>query len=337
MKKLNERQIKVLEILILLITIVALIITLLGLVKTIKSKKTIKTSNFEEIEKNNLQQEINDNIEENIEENIENKIQTNNQTESINSTSAYYIKVNYGANVVTIYTKDIEGNYTVPYRAMICSTGRGTPRSGVYPIKSRWTWGTLFGNVYGYYCIHIVGNILFHSVPYLTKGDPSSIEYWEYDKLGTSASAGCIRLTLADVKWIYNNVPSGTLVEFYSSSDPGPLGKPTAKKISDNIECRGWDPTDTNDDNPWRAYFNAVEEKKENNNIVENTIIDNDNIVINNSTDENQTINNVISNNTNQTVNNTVTNETINNEVINNTVKPETDNSVINNINEIEK
>lgn len=33
----------------------------------------------------------------------------------------YYIKVNYGANVVTVYKKDSKGKYTVPVKAMLCS------------------------------------------------------------------------------------------------------------------------------------------------------------------------------------------------------------------------
>ena len=108
----------------------------------------------------------------------------NNSNSNTNNSSKYYIKVNCGANVVTIYTKDSEGNYTVPYKAMVCSTGTATPRylGGKYAIKSRWRWGALFGGVYGQYCVHIVDQILFHSVPYLDKS-PDSLEYWEYDKL----------------------------------------------------------------------------------------------------------------------------------------------------------
>lgn len=69
---------------------------------------------------------------------------------------------------------------------------------------------------------------------------------------GTSASMGCIRLTVEDAKWIYDNCKSGTTVGFYSSEDPGPLGKPETKIISDNEECRNWDPTDPADNNPWK-------------------------------------------------------------------------------------
>lgn len=104
-------------------------------------------------------------------------------TAKTDSTNTYYIKINYGANVATIYTKDENGDYTVPIKAMVCSTGRDTPTSGTYAIKSRWRWLALLGGVYGQYSTQIVGNILFHSVPYLERGNPSSLEYWEYDKL----------------------------------------------------------------------------------------------------------------------------------------------------------
>lgn len=170
----------------------------------------------------------------------------------------YYVIVNYGSNVVTVYGKDDDGNYTVPVKAMVCSCGSATPRGGVYKLRSyRTRWQPLFGGVYGQYSVPIVGNILFHSVPYLKNGDPSSLEYWEYDKLGTTASAGCIRLTVADAIWIYNNCGAGTQVEF-SASASNPLGKPSARKISGNAECRGYDPTDPVENNPWR---NVPEEK----------------------------------------------------------------------------
>lgn len=176
-----------------------------------------------------------------------------NQTKPTQNTPQYYIKVNYTANVVTIYTKDSNGEYTVPFKAMVCSTGISTPKSGVYKMSTKYRWLLLEGNVYGQYSFRITGHILFHSVPYLQKS-ADSLEYWEYDKLGTSASAGCIRLTVIDAKWIYDNCSSGTYVEFYSSSDPDPLGKPTSQKISSNEQCRNWDPTDPANENPWKSY-----------------------------------------------------------------------------------
>ena len=208
---------------------------------------------------------IEDIPEEDLEEaNLDNKkeiinIQSSNKStpSSVKSNGRpYYVKVNYGANVVTVYTTDENNNYTVPVKSMVCSTGTATPRSGKYQSGYKARWIKLFGNVHGQYSTRIVGNILFHSVPYLRYGDPASLEYWEYDKLGTTASAGCVRLSVLDAKWIYDNIGSGTIVEFYSDSNPGPLGKPGAKKISGNETCRNWDPTDPDGNNPWK---NVVE------------------------------------------------------------------------------
>lgn len=192
------------------------------------------------------------------------------EEEKISSSSpTYYIKVNYKAQVVTIYTKDSNGKYTKPVKAMICSTGTYTPTSGTYRTLAKRNWWPLYGGVYGQYATHIVNGILFHSVPYLRSGDRSSLEYWAYDQLGSRVSMGCVRLTVADAKWIYDNCTIGTQVEFYSSSNPGPLGKPSARKISSAPKnVRGWDPTDPNKNNPWPAYLKSLSEEndKETNN-----------------------------------------------------------------------
>ncbi|NLU23225.1 MAG: L,D-transpeptidase [Clostridiales bacterium] len=167
--------------------------------------------------------------------------------------SHYYIKVNNTANVVNVYKEDEQGQFTVPERAMICSTGTDTPTSGVYYLwgNGKWEWLGLFDDVFGQYCTQITGDILFHSVPYLTKGDKSSLEYWEFATLGTAASLGCVRLQVKDALWIYEHMDDIEAVEFYEDNDPGPLGKPDAPQISGNRDCRNWDPTDPDDRNPW--------------------------------------------------------------------------------------
>ena len=170
----------------------------------------------------------------------------------------------------------------MPVKAFVCSTGTETPRSGVYRIPAKITWCHMFGDVYAHYCTQIVGNILFHSVPYLEKNN-HTLEYWAYDKLGTKASMGCVRLTTRDAKWIFDNVSVGTQVEFYSSSNPGPLGKPTAQKISNAPgNLKWWDPTDPDPNNPWRNY------KPDENNTQKNE----QNTAANNTTTENQTTEN---------------------------------------------
>lgn len=171
------------------------------------------------------------------------------------SEKAYLARINLTHCTVNVYTKDENGEYTVPVKAMICSTGYATPKAGTfYRLGNTWEWLRLKGNVYGHYVTQITGNILFHSVPYLRWGDPGSLEYWEFDKLGVKASQGCIRLLVSDAIWIYNNAWNIVGAEFYRDEDPGPFGKPTAPKISDNELCRDWDPTDPNPENPWHSY-----------------------------------------------------------------------------------
>lgn len=209
--------------------------------------------------KNEVNENIISNENQNKKNNNENKQNnTSNDKNEVQQSSTkyptgktkYYIKVNYGANAVTIYKKDENGYYSIPVKAMVCSCGTATPKSGVYKTSKGYEWGTLEGGTFGRYSTRIIGGILFHSVPYTSESE-DSLEYWEYDKLGTTASLGCVRLSVADTKWIFDNCEVGTQVEFYTSSDPGPLGKPTAKKISDNVECRNWDPTDTSSNSPW--------------------------------------------------------------------------------------
>lgn len=249
--------------------------------KTINSENKLNentSSDQEELKENiNLDKEETQKSD-NSNKEISNINKDNNaSSENVNSNyptgkTPYYIKVNCGAQVVTIYKKDSSGNYTVPFKAMICSTGTSTPKSGVYEIPGRWNWGGLVGNVYGQYITVITGQILFHSVPYLERYNPGSLEYEEYDKLGTAASAGCVRLTVEDALWIWNNCENGTKVEFYSSNNPGPSGKPTAKKISNaEGDLKNWDPTDPNKNNPWnKKSENTVDNNK--NNTTTNTI-----------------------------------------------------------------
>ena len=224
------------------------------------------------------------------------------------STAQYYIKINYTSNVVTIYTKDAEGNYTVPVKALVCSTGVATPTSGVYKMSNKYRWHLLNGGVYGQYCTRITGHILFHSVPY-SSNSPDSLKYTAYDKLGTKASAGCIRLTVQDAMWIYNNCSSGTYVEFYGTSDPGPLGKPSARKISSNVECRNWDPTDPDPKNPWNGYVEPVktENVQEVEKAEEKTVIKEENTT---SNKQNESSNTQVETNTENSINSNTTNNT---------------------------
>ncbi len=167
----------------------------------------------------------------------------------------YYIRVNRTGNCVTIYTKDEEGEYTVPYKAMICSTGYETPL-GKFDSKGKYKMKGLIHDVYGQYATWITGNILFHSVP-SAQPTKDSVSVRNYNELGTIASAGCVRLTVADAKWIYDNCELGTWIEIYDDAEnPGPLGKPEAIKLPKGSK---WDPTDPDPENPWHEKEPTIE------------------------------------------------------------------------------
>ena len=208
---------------------------------------------------NNLKQQGKDNSANNNNNNDSNgsndeKVQFE---EVLKSNTLYYIRVNNEQNVVNVFKKGEDGKHNIPYKVMLCSTGTFTPTCNKYPKKAykitgtKYRWATLQQSVYGQYATQITGNILFHSVPYSKYGNAGSLEYWEYDKLGTKASLGCIRLRVEDAKWIYDNIVAGTVVEFYRDDNPGPMGKPSLETISGNEECRKWDPTDTSANSPW--------------------------------------------------------------------------------------
>ncbi len=157
---------------------------------------------------------------------------------------AYQIRINKQQNVVTIYKKK-DGKYK-PYKAFTCSTGYATP-TGSFPLGEKMRWHQLMGPSYGQYCTRVYRGILLHSVWYYSYSKDSQ-SCVQYNRLGTKASHGCIRLTVADAKWIYDNCPSGTKVTIYNSADPGPLGKPKTVKVSGYT---GWDPTDPDKNNPY--------------------------------------------------------------------------------------
>ncbi len=322
----RKKELKIIVLLISILVIISLvIITTKKIIKNQKTEDSKIMSTFSETvdEPNNVDEEIADVAEDEDselemvdpedtswdEEAEDTKVDEKEEKKAkTTSTAQYYIKINYTSNVVTIYTKDSEGNYTVPVKALVCSTGVATPTSGVYKMSNKYRWHLLNGGVYGQYCTRITGHILFHSVPY-SSNSPDSLKYTAYDKLGTKASAGCIRLTVQDAMWIYNNCSSGTYVEFYGASDPGPLGKPSARKISSNVECRNWDPTDPDPKNPWNGYVEPVktENVQEVEKAEEKTVIKEENTT---SNKQNESSNTQVETNTENSINSNTTNNT---------------------------
>ena len=152
-----------------------------------------------------------------------------------------------------MYGLDATGEFTQPVKAFVASCGKNASpmKTGTYKTTDKYVWRALNGGVYGQYATRITGSYLFHSVPYYRQ-DKSTLETGEYNKLGSRASAGCVRLCVRDVKWIYDHCASGTIVTLYDDSGlQEPLMKPTPIRIPSNSRNAGWDPTDPDSRNPW--------------------------------------------------------------------------------------
>lgn len=129
-------------------------------------------------------------------------------SKSITSNTNYLLNVNINEQKLYVYKKTI--NSWLLCKTIICSTGivgEETPL-GVYSIQNKGEW--FFSEKYqqgGKYWIQFWDNYLFHSVPF----DETQKNILDYT-LGKPSSHGCIRLSVEDSKWLYDNIPINSKV-----------------------------------------------------------------------------------------------------------------------------
>lgn len=171
----------------------------------------------------------------------------------------YRIEVVKNHNAVLVYGMDSNREYTKLVKTFLCSTGNWTPLGNFRATNRYLGFRSLYANAehtaycYGQYAIEFSGDYLFHSVPYFTP-NKDDLEYEEFNKLGTTASLGCVRLAVADVKWLFDNCPSGTPVSVVEREELG-AEKPEGFHIDPSDPNRSWDPTDPDPANPWHPVL----------------------------------------------------------------------------------
>lgn len=138
--------------------------------------------------------------------------------EALKALKPYVLKISIDDQRVYAYGLDDNNEYTELVRTMKCSTGRdatptpkGTFESTTGP-GARWHYFKKF-DCWAQYAYYIEGDILFHSVLYNEKDGP--VTQSSVNNLGRKASHGCVRLSVEDAKWIYQNCPRATKVVVY--------------------------------------------------------------------------------------------------------------------------
>lgn len=157
----------------------------------------------------------------------------------------------------------VDGDWKV-VRIMICSGGWDTPL-GKFKITDQYRYHEL-NESRGQYCSRFDKHCLFHSVPIKDTATRQSegmkmMRRSYYNRLGSYASHGCIRMLCIDAHWIYENCPKGTEVNISRTVGPVP---PTPPALIEHgpYETKpgyGWDPTDPDPSNPYREVYGEFE------------------------------------------------------------------------------
>lgn len=157
----------------------------------------------------------------------------------------YQLIVDIETQVLTVLRKDDNGDYTVIDRQMTCSTARQGKRTptGTFKIdvKRRWLSSPTYHTYEQFACrIYADGKIWLHSTCFM-KYDPNTLETDSYLDLGKPVSAGCIRLAVRDILWVYANCPSGTVVKVVKNGGPPAVCVTELPALPDGAT---YDPTD---------------------------------------------------------------------------------------------
>ena len=168
-------------------------------------------------------------------------------------------------NTQSVVAYHAEDGDWIQQRVMICSSGRKkheTP-TGSFKIYQRYTYkllGTGKEHCYGLWACRFKNHYLFHSVPISYDAGRSEekghrmCDMHKFEKLGTVASDGCVRVCVADAKWIYDLSADNTVaVRIVKEDGPTPTKPPAViwEEPYTNAQGLGWDPTDPDPDNPY--------------------------------------------------------------------------------------
>lgn len=132
--------------------------------------------------------------------------------DTLKSKTEYLILVNQDKHTVYIF-KGKQYAWKKIMSFPCCVGAHDTPTDvGQFEIFGKGKWFPTNGNRCWYFSM-IHGDQWFHSVIYDDSDSPVNIVD---NTMGASVSHGCIRLSLSNAKWIYDNIPLKTKVKIYN-------------------------------------------------------------------------------------------------------------------------
>ena len=135
--------------------------------------------------------------------------------DAVGMLTKYRLSVVLSEQKVYVYELNADKKYDL-IDTFPCSSGYfGPTPTGVFTTTGpyhRWHYFKDFA-VWAQYAYHIEGAILFHSVLYKKKG--GSPTWGSVHSLGNKASHGCVRLSVEDAQWLYENCGAGTVVTIF--------------------------------------------------------------------------------------------------------------------------
>ncbi len=139
----------------------------------------------------------------------------------------YFFEVDINNQVVKVWKYNEETkDYTDLDRAFLCATGTKkypTPL-GTFVLSgrtARWCEFPTWGGGKAQYWTKIDDSIAFHSVLY-SDNNSMSLNVSSLTGLGKRGSHGCIRLTVADARWIFEHVKKGMRVWIHEDGERDP-------------------------------------------------------------------------------------------------------------------
>lgn len=153
----------------------------------------------------------------------------------------YYIYYEKGRHVMTIYTADDKGYYTVPVRTISAASGSTPAKTpvGMFKLGAKMRWKVFGANCHAQYGIEYSSGVFLHGPCYSEQRENSIISYY-YNSIGDSSTGGCLRMQTGNIYWVYKNCDTGTKLEIVDGSPRGL----DCERPAEIPESACYDPTD---------------------------------------------------------------------------------------------